>query len=212
MPSTPPAHLPFDFILPALNIGLSGGIAMGKSAALAIFAELGASTQDADSVVHRLLKEDRELQQLIVRRWGEKLLLPQGIDRKALAAKVFGHAEELAALEAMIHPRVRQAIDAALTPATLNVVAIPLLFEKGWASRFDYTVCVWSPADQQRLRLAGRAWTEAESAARLAAQMSADEKLRQADFGLINDLDLKHLRQQIIDLLTTLSDQTGNIQ
>ena len=209
MLSTPSAHLPADFFTPALNIGLSGGIAMGKSAALAIFAELGAKVQDADQVVHRLLKEDRDLIDQIVARWGQYLLTEHGIDRKALAAKVFGHAEELAALEVMIHPSVRQAIDSALIPSALNVVAIPLLFEKGWASRFDYTVCVWSPADQQAIRLAARGWTEAESAARLAAQMSADDKLQKADFGLINDRDFSHLRQQIIDLLSNLTGKNS---
>jgi dephospho-CoA kinase len=126
-----------------------------------------------------------------------------------LAVKVFGNDVELAALEAMIHPRVREAIDAALVPGRLNVIAVPLLFEKGWAERFDLTVAVWSTPEQQRRRLAARGWTEAESAARLAAQMCADEKLKRADHGLINDRDLQHLKQQIAELLTSLSDQTG---
>src|SRR6476660_5486326 len=88
-----------------LTIGLTGGIAAGKSEALAAFGRLGAATLSSDAVVHELL-ESEELKRVLVERWGPEVAPPEGVDRARIGAIVFADPEQLAWLESQLHPLV----------------------------------------------------------------------------------------------------------
>src|ERR1044072_983255 len=123
-----------------LKIGLTGGIAAGKSEALAAFGRLGAATLSSDAVVHELL-ESEPLRARLVERWGEEVAPPAGVDRARIGEIVFADPEELGWLESQIHPLVAERMVEWLTelpPGTeLAVVEVPLLFEGGRQAVFD---------------------------------------------------------------------------
>ena len=119
-------------------VAITGGIGAGKSEALAAFARHGAAVASSDEIVHRLLAEDDEVREAIRARWGEDAVG----NRPAIAEIVFRDRDELAWLEALLHPRVireytrlREEVD-----APLFVVEVPLLYETGGDARFDSVV------------------------------------------------------------------------
>src|SRR6476646_2119578 len=128
-----------------LTIGLTGGIAAGKSEALAAFSRLGAATLSSDAVVHELL-DSEPLVGRLVERWGSEVA-PQGsVDRNRIGEIVFADPEELTWLERQIHPLVGERIGGWLLglPADtgIAVIEVPLLFEGEMAGAFDKTVAV----------------------------------------------------------------------
>ncbi len=179
-------------------VGVTGGIAAGKSTVLGCFQALGASVVDADSLVHDLYRPGSEVIPRLVERWGEEILNPDGsVNRPAVARRVFAQDGELLWLNALVHPLVeRKIVELAASPGGVLCCAVPLLFEAGWHERMDHTVAVWCDPDTQLRRLRQRGWTDAEIRARLARQLSMDEKLARAQYGLINTGTLDMLRQQ----------------
>jgi dephospho-CoA kinase len=176
-----------------LAVALTGGIAAGKSEALAAFARHGAAVASSDEVVHRLYREDEELQAALRARWDGRVFADGEVDRAAVGRIVFADPEELAWLESELHPRVRAAVDAWLQglrarpePPAVAVVEIPLLFETGGEARFDRVVVVTAPRAVREQRRAGLAGREA----RLVPE---EEKLRRADFAYVNDGTLEQL-------------------
>jgi dephospho-CoA kinase len=167
-----------------VTVALTGGIAAGKSEALAAFARHGAATASSDAVVHRLLAEDEEVRSAIRERWGEAAVG----DRKRIGAIVFGDPAELEWLEHLLHPRTRAAVDAWLAGVgeRLAVVEIPLLYETGGEARFDRVVAITAPAEVRAQRRAGFA----EREARL---IPDEEKMQRADFSFVNDGPLEAL-------------------
>lgn len=189
-------------------VGVTGGMAAGKSTALACFQELGASTVDADDVVHRLYAPDQEVYRAVVERWGRGILAPDGtVQRPAVAQRVFGNGAELQWLNALLHPLVqRHILELAATRADgLLCCGVPLLFETGWGHMVSRSVAVWCDPQTQWRRLQGRGWNEADIRARLGRQMSMDEKLVRADYGVINTGSLEMLRQQCRIVFETLT-------
>ena len=128
-----------------LLIGLTGGIAAGKSEALEAFGRLGAETISSDAVVHELL-DSEQVRDRLTERWGPQIASRGTIDRGRVGEIVFERPEELAWLEAELHPRVAERIDVwrrSLGPGTdFGVVEVPLLFETAMADAFDVTVAV----------------------------------------------------------------------
>jgi dephospho-CoA kinase len=176
-----------------LAVALTGGIAAGKSEALAAFARHGAAVASSDEVVHRLYREDEELQAALRARWDGRVFADGEVDRAAVGRIVFADPKELAWLESELHPRVRAAVDAWLQglrarpePPAVAVVEIPLLFETGGEARFDRVVVVTAPRAVRERRRAGLAGREA----RLVPE---EEKLRRADFAYVNDGTLEQL-------------------
>jgi len=168
-----------------LVVGLVGRIASGKSTVAREFAALGAWVIDADRIAHDVLDEP-EARSAISARFGGHVVAADGrIDRRALAAAVFGPGADgsddgvgIGDLEAIVHPRVRSRIREALARAraagngvrpSVVVLDIPLLVQSGWADACDRLVVVECPADVRRERLARRGWNAAEQAAREAA-------------------------------------------
>jgi dephospho-CoA kinase len=142
-----------------LTIGLTGGIAAGKSEALAAFERLGAETISSDAVVHELLETEPLLPRL-VERWGRKVAPGGRVDRDRIGSIVFADPGELKWLEGQIHPLVGERIGAWLTSlpegAGVAVVEVPLLFEAGMDEAFDTTVAVVSSDEVRHERALAR--------------------------------------------------------
>jgi dephospho-CoA kinase len=188
-----------------LTIGLTGGIAAGKSEALAAFSRLGAATISSDAVVHELLDSEPLLGRLI-ERWGEDVASQGRVDRARIGAIVFADPEQLSWLEKQIHPLVGEKIGAwlgSLPAATeVAVVEVPLLFETEMEKVFDTTVAVVTADELRRERAAARG--HALVAEREARQLAQAEKAARAEHVIENDGSLEDLERQLSALLEKL--------
>jgi dephospho-CoA kinase len=170
-----------------LKMGLTGGIASGKSAVAAMLREMGFSVIEADVVAHKLIDPGEAAHQEVLEEFGAQLADASGrIDRGRLAAIVFADPAKLAKLNKIIHPRVEEIVfrqfadwertgvrDAAFVEAAL-------LVEAGMAKKLDGLVVAHCEPEQQLERLRARGMSEVEAKRRLAAQMPVGEKLRYA--------------------------------
>lgn len=183
-----------------LAVALTGGIAAGKSAALQAFARHGAATISSDALVHELYRDDAELQAALRERWGDEVFADGEVDRAAIGRIVFADREELAWLEAELHPRVRAATADWLARQTADVAVaeIPLLFETGGEARFDKVVVITAPAEL-------RAERRGELADREARLVPEEEKVRRADFAYVNDGTLEELDGFVADVVGKLT-------
>jgi dephospho-CoA kinase len=190
-----------------LTIGLTGGIAAGKSEALAAFGRLGAATLSSDAVVHDLL-ESEALRARLAERWGPEVA-PEGAptDRGRIGGIVFADPEQLKWLESTLHPLVGAETAgwiAGLPEDTrVAVVEVPLLFEGGRADVFDTTVSIVATEDVRRERAASRGHALVD--AREARQLSQEEKAQRADHVVVNDGSVEDLEAALSALLAKLS-------
>lgn len=188
-----------------LKIGLTGGIAAGKSEALAAFGRLGAATLSSDAVVHELFGGE-ELRQRVVERWGQEVAPGGAVDRTRVGEIVFADPEELRWLESQIHPLVAERTAAwmlGLPAATeVAVVEVPLLFEVGRDELFDATVAVVAGEEVRRQRAAARGHALVEG--REARQLSQEEKAERADHVIVNDGTLEDLEAALSALIEKL--------
>lgn len=172
-------------------LGLTGGIASGKSFVAALLAERGAVVLDADRHAHAALAEPAVVAALVAR-WGPSVVAEDGVLlRREVARRVFGADADAVAerrfLEGLVHPRVRDRLRAELANADragapVAVLDIPLLHEAGWVATCDAVLFVDTPIDVRRERAARRGWTADELARREAAQTPIDLKRDTADF------------------------------
>lgn len=179
-----------------LKVGLTGGIASGKSTIMRNFAGLGCITVDADAIVARLYRPGEAGHQAIVRTYGAGVLQPDGeIDRRKLSAIAFSSADEAKKLNALIHPLVlaEQAQMIASAEArgedAIFVVEATLLLESGGRQRYDKIVIVDVAPEVQLARAIGRGMAAEEVARRMANQMPREERLRHADYVIDNSGD-----------------------
>jgi dephospho-CoA kinase len=188
-----------------LTIGLTGGIAAGKSEALAAFARLGAATISSDAVVHELLDSEPLLSRL-VERWGPAIAPAERVDRQRVGEIVFAEAEELSWLESQIHPLVGERIGAWLASlpeeTEVAVVEVPLLFESGMDGVFDTTVAVVTSDAMRRTRAEARG--HALVGEREARQFTQDEKASRAEHVIENDGSIKDLEGDLSTLVDML--------
>jgi dephospho-CoA kinase len=174
-----------------LRVGLTGGIASGKSHVRRRLQAAGMATLDLDEVAHRVTAPGGSAHAEVAAAFGPGVLAADGtLDRKALGAIVFGDPAALARLNALVHPRVREEEERAAAawpgdPGAVLVTDAALLVEAGAHLRFDRLVVVYCPAAEQQRRLQGRdGLDEAAARARLAAQMDPEEKRRFAHYVL----------------------------
>jgi dephospho-CoA kinase len=188
-----------------LKIGLTGGIAAGKSEALAAFGRLGAATLSSDAVVHDLL-ESEDLRNHLVERWGPEVAPEGRIDRSRIGQIVFADPDQLTWLEAQIHPLVAERTATWLTslpPGTeIAVVEVPLLFEGRRDEVFDTTVAVVAADDLRRDRAAARGHALVDE--REARQLSQLEKSERADHVVENDGSIEDLERALSALIERL--------
>jgi dephospho-CoA kinase len=188
-----------------LKVGLTGGIAAGKSEALKAFARLGAATLSSDAVVHELLESD-ELCEKLVERWGPEVAPEGKVERAKIGEIVFADPEELTWLESQIHPLVQQRTAAWLLslPAETEVavVEVPLLFEAGSDKVFDTTVAVVTADEVRRERAAARGHALVDE--REARQLTQPEKAERAEHVVANDGSVEELERALSALLEKL--------
>jgi dephospho-CoA kinase len=188
-----------------LKIGLTGGIAAGKSEALKAFARLGAATLSSDAVVHELL-ESEPLRVRLAERWGPEVLAESGVDRAAIGEIVFADPAELGWLEQQIHPLVQEKTAAWLhsLPAETEVavVEVPLLFEAGSDKVFDTTLAVVTGDEVRRERAAARGHALVDE--REARQLTQGEKAERAEHVVENDGSVEDLERSLSALLEKL--------
>lgn len=183
------------------RIGLTGGIASGKSTVADLFRALGVPVLDADAVVHELLGSDREVLDGLRRMFGPEALTPEGTaDRAWLRRHVFTDDEARTRLEALLHPRVRRHMQAWTREqdAPYVVLVVPLLLEAGWQDEVDRILVVDAPADLRLKRLLQRpGMDEATARAIMQIQIDDEDRRQAADDLLVNDRDLVALRREV---------------
>ncbi|MDM7831075.1 dephospho-CoA kinase [Cellulomonas edaphi] len=200
------------------RIGLTGGIASGKSVVATRLAELGAVVIDSDVLARQALAPGSAGLDAVVEAFGPGVLAEDGsLDRAALAGRVFADDEERARLNAIVHPIVRrlsaerEAAAAVADHGAIVVHDIPLLVETGRADAFHVLVVVQAPADERARRLVeGRGLTRAEAEARIAAQATDEQRLAVADVVLDGSGSVDGLRAHVDELWSRLSAESAD--
>ena len=197
-------------------IGLTGGIATGKSTFAGALRARGVPVVDADALARAAVAPGSPALAEIARAFGAGVFAPDGgLDRKKMAAVVFGDAAARRKLEAITHPAVRRATAAetarlAAEGHDLAFYDTPLLFEVGLDRTVDAVVVVWAPVEAQRARLAARdGLAPAEVEARLSAQLPVDDKAARADFVVANVGAVEELGPKADRLLADLRRGLG---
>ncbi|NGP57538.1 dephospho-CoA kinase [Paenibacillus thiaminolyticus] len=188
-----------------MNIGLTGGIASGKSTVSRLLVERGALLVDADRIAREIVLPGSPALDQIADRFGADMLLPDGsLDRKRLGNVVFSDAAKRKALEEITHPAIRQEMMMQMRrleeehPQSLVVVDVPLLYESGLTDRFEEIVVIYVPQAIQLERLMRRdGLTEAEASERLLSQWDIEKKRERADYVIDNSKGMEETRQQV---------------
>jgi len=191
------------------RVGLTGGVASGKSTVSRILDELGAVVIDADVLAREVVAKGTDGLREVVDAFGPGVLTDDGsLDRPAMGAIVFADAEQRRALEAIIHPRVRERgaeIEAAAGPDDVVVHDIPLLAETGQADGFDAVIVVDVPTELQVERMVElRGMTRQDAEARVAAQASREERLAIATHVVDNTGTVDDLRRRVTQVYREL--------
>jgi len=186
-----------------LLIGLTGGAGMGKSTVAGFLSERGERVIDTDQIARDLVEPGQPALELIRGEFGEAVIRADGtLDRAALADKAFADAGRRSALEAILHPRIRQewlrqAAECRGAGAKRAVVVIPLLYETAAENEFGWVACVACSAKMQAGRLRGRGWSDGQIARRNAAQWPVGRKMDLADGVIWNEAGMKVCREQV---------------
>ena len=195
-------------------IGLTGGLASGKSTVAQILKKRGLIVLDADQVARDVLKKNGVGYAETLRTFGQDLKQADGeIDRQKLAQIVFQNKEDLLRLEKIIHPLVQSEVQKQKADLEKQGIAwafydVPLLFEKNLEDQFDQIVVVGCDLATQKKRAQSRnSWSESEVEARLLSQVPLLEKMKKADFIILNEGSLPDLEKSVDDFLKKLSNK-----
>src|SRR5690349_17112107 len=196
-----------------MRVGLTGGVASGKSTVASLLADLGAVVIDADALAREVVQAGTPGFDRVVAEFGPELVGPDGeLDRPALGRLVFADESARKRLEAIVHPLVfgRYAELEATAPTDAIVVHdIPLLAESGRADDFDAVIVVDAPRDTQVERMtADRGWTAEDAESRIAAQATREDRLAIATYVVDNTGSLDDLRARVAEIY---SDLTTNV-
>ncbi len=195
-----------------ITAGLTGGIGSGKSTVSALFSSLGAVTINSDDVGRSLMQPGTVVYDRIVSAFGPEIVDATGqLDRAKLARIVFHDLDKLKHLNAIVHAPVLREIDRhvqllrAKNPHAVVLVESAVLFEAGQHRRFDKIVVVWCRPEQQVERYVSRSrLSEEDVRARMAAQISGDEKKRMADFVIDTSDSLAETERQVKEVFSQL--------
>jgi dephospho-CoA kinase len=200
-----------------LIIGLTGGIASGKSLVTRVLRDLGAHIIDADKIVHGLLGAGQEACREVVHHFGVAIQLPDGsIDRRKLGDIIFNHPEERAWLNQCIHPRVFEAYNQQIRhiserqPDAIVVMDAALLIETGYHKRMDKLIVIYATQKDQVRRLMERDRFSLEQAmARISSQMPLDEKRTYADYVIENTGTREETERRTREIFSKLRAEAG---
>lgn len=192
-----------------MRVGLTGGIASGKSTVSAMFADLGAVIIDGDVLAREVVAKGTPGLSAVIDLFGDELLTPDGeLDRPAMGAIVFNDEAKRKQLESIVHPLVFEryaALEAATGPDDVVIHDIPLLAESGRAAEFDAVVVVDVPEEVQMQRmLEDRGWTEADARSRIASQATREDRLAIATHVIENVGTLEELRDRVAEVHASL--------
>jgi dephospho-CoA kinase len=193
-----------------VRVGLTGGVASGKSTVSGLLRDLGAVVVDADALAREVLEPGTPGLAAVVAAFGPEVLDADGaLDRARLGAVVFADPARRAALEDIVHPLVRARahdLEEAAPPGSVVVHDIPLLVETGQAGAFDAVVVVDVPVEVQVERaVRDRGWSEDEARARIGAQASREERLAAATYVVDNAGTIEDLRQHVTEVFRELT-------
>jgi dephospho-CoA kinase len=206
-----------------LRIGLTGGIASGKSTISRMFAELGAEVIDTDEIARELVAPGSEGLAAVIEAFGAGVVAPDGgLDRRRMRQIVFDDAGKRRRLEAILHPMIRKtALErAASSEAPYVVLVVPLLFETGFDELVDRTIAVDCPESVQVERLVERDATSPEEAGKIvAAQMARLDRRARANDVIDSDSELsmtrarvRELHEQYLDLARNCPEPEGRAE
>lgn len=194
------------------KIGLTGGIATGKSYVISVLRELGCEVLDADLTAREVVEPGQPAFNEIVNHFGREILSPDGtLDRAKLGAAIFALPAQREKLNAIVHPRVFEAQERWLAeianrnPQPIAIIDAALMIETGSYRRFDKLIVVYCEPEIQIERLMARNnFSREEALARISAQMPSAEKLKYADFTINTSLGFEDTRRQVEALYSQL--------
>jgi dephospho-CoA kinase len=202
-----------------LRLGLTGGIATGKTAVAAMLRELRFDVLDADSLAHQLIEPGQAAYDEVGREFGSAILDPdKRVNRAKLAAIVFADPAKLTRLNAIIHPRVEAAAHRQFDEWSRNgtrdaaFIEAALLVEAGYHKNLDGLVVTWCRPEQQLERLRARGFSDQDARQRIAAQLPVAEKLRHATEKIDCSGSLEDTRRQVQALAAKLRNKTATPQ
>ena len=206
--ATSPSQRPQPKLPRPIAVAITGGIGAGKSEALYAFQQAGAATVSSDEIVHHLLQSDPAVKDAIVTELGEEVLDDEGaVDRRRVAAVVFGDRAKLEFLEQLLHPLVsaeymrwRDQLAELPDPPAVTVTEVPLLYETGGEVRFDKVVVITAPA---KLREQRRRVARDDRDSRL---LPDREKVKRADFAYVNTGTLEDLDAWVVGVMRELTE------
>jgi dephospho-CoA kinase len=195
-----------------LRVGLTGGIATGKTTVGKMFVEVGCHLIDSDGITHQLFESGQAVNAGVVQAFGERVLGDDGrINRKVLGEIVFNDPAARARLNALVHPAVIRRQQEwlkeieARDPAGIGIVDAALMIESGNYRNYDKMIVVTCSAEVQKRRLRERSGLSEEQAeARIRAQMPMEEKVKYADYVVDNSGDLDETRRQVREIHSKL--------
>ncbi len=207
-----------------LKVGLTGGIAVGKTIVGEMFVRLGAHLIQADAISHELMAPGQPVYEAVVRRFGSEILEPDGcVNRSRLAQAAFGNpaaglAPRVKELNEIVHPAVVERENRWLEeigqkhPDAVAIVEAALILEAGVADRFDHLIVVTCKPEQRILRFARRHGLSEEAARaevnrRMAAQIPDEDKIKAADYVIDNSGSLETTEQQVRKIWTEFQQQ-----
>jgi dephospho-CoA kinase len=185
-------------------VGLTGGIASGKSTVASMLERLGAEIIDADIIAREVVEPGTDGLSKVVQAFGESVLQSNGsLSREALASVVFGNQEQRSRLEVILHPLIKERTSSRIATSTAAVVVyvVPLLVEANVDYPFDFVVTIESGVETQTQRLIeSRGLTLAEAEARISSQATEEQRVARADFLVDGSVALTELEAQISKL------------
>jgi dephospho-CoA kinase len=193
-----------------LKLGLTGGLGTGKTAVAELLLARHVPVLDTDELAREFTRPGQPALRQIAECFGANVLDEHGaLRRGAMAERVFGHPEERARLEQILHPPIREAWQRQLADwqaagEPVSVVVIPLLYETACEGAFDYVICTACSAGTQRERLRQRGWTDAQIDGRLAAQLPLKTKLERANFVIWTEGAMASTGSQLDEVLRKL--------
>ncbi|MGE4490233.1 MAG: dephospho-CoA kinase [Kiritimatiellales bacterium] len=193
----------------SIILGITGGIACGKTEAGHILSAEGFKVLDSDFLAHELMAKNRPVYRDVVAFFGQGILAADGeIDRRKLGVRVFGCPQELAQLNRLVHPAVMSEAFGWISDCREQeedaAVLVPLLFETGWTDGWDAVVCIAASEEIVFQRLEKRGLSKTEAGQRIAAQWPVEEKAARSDFIIQNDDTLEAFREQMIALMNSI--------
>jgi dephospho-CoA kinase len=195
-----------------LRLGLTGGIASGKSTVGGMLRELDCAVLDADTLGHELLERGQEAREEVVREFGQEILDAYGnVDRGKLGQIIFADASKRARLNQILHPRILDVVRKWFAAQghqggpELAVVEAALIIEAGYNKELDKVIVCWCPAEQQLQRLVERGLTAEQAKQRVASQMPMEEKRRLGDETIDCSKSLEETERQVMEVVKRLS-------